>query len=168
FLIYVNVSPRQLLQYDFVDTVKKVLADYDVDAGSLVFEITENIAVYNNPAIMEKLGELKALNVKLAVDDFGTGYSSLSYLTRLPIDVLKIDKSFIENIRTAQDSSAIINGISVMARQLGLKVVAEGIETQKQLSFLKGRCNYGQGFLFSRPLPARQIEEKYFLGYQEG
>lgn len=162
FYVSVNLSPRQLLRRDFVEKVKAILRKNDMAPHLLVFEITENITVFHNKVMVERIEQLKALGVKLAVDDFGTGYSSLSYLTRLPIDVLKIDKSFIRDIRTDQDTSAIVNGILVMAADFGMLVIAEGIETEDQLEFLRGRCDYGQGYYFSRPLPSDALEEKYF------
>lgn len=168
FFISVNLSPRQLLRPDFVEKVERVLENNRMDPHLLAFEITENITIFQNQAIMERLEQLKSLGVRLAVDDFGTGYASLSYLTRLPIDVLKIDKSFTQSIKTDQDSSAIINGTLVMAAELGMTVIAEGIETKEQLGFLKGRCDYGQGYLFSRPLSAKKMEERYLVRAGEG
>lgn len=162
FYVSVNLSPRQLLRRDLVNKVGRILQENKMDPHYLVFEITENITVYHNKVMVERLQQLRALGVKLAVDDFGTGYSSLSYLTRLPVDVLKIDKSFIRDIGKEQDTSAIVNGILVMAADFGMLVIAEGIETEEQLEFLKDRCDYGQGYYFSRPLPAQALEEKYF------
>ncbi|HEU5141355.1 MAG TPA: EAL domain-containing protein [Bacillales bacterium] len=166
--ISVNLSPRQLLQSGFVNNVKRIIRKNHVDPRFLVFEITENVTIFQSQAIMKRLEQLKEIGVKLAVDDFGTGYASLNYLTKLPIDILKIDKSFIQSINMAEDSSAVINGILVMAAELGLLVVAEGIETEEQLEFLKGQCDYGQGYFFSRPLPAKKLEEKYLARAKEG
>lgn len=161
--ISVNLSPRQLLRRDFVDKVNSILRKNKMDPSYLILEITENITIYHNKIMINRLHQLKDLGVKLAVDDFGTGYSSLSYLTKLPIEVLKIDKSFINNIKTEHDTSAIVNGILVMAADFGMIVIAEGIETQEQFEFLKDRCDYGQGYLFSRPMRAVDMEEKYFF-----
>ncbi|HET7578494.1 MAG TPA: EAL domain-containing protein [Bacillales bacterium] len=162
FYMSVNLSPRQLLRHGFVEKVEEILKKNQMDPWYLVFEITENITIFHSKAMVETLHQLKTLGVKLAVDDFGTGYASLGYLMRLPIDVLKIDKSFTSRIQSEQDSSAIINGILVMAADSGMMVIAEGIETEAQHVFLKDRCDYGQGFLFSKPLPALDLEKKYF------
>ena len=160
--ISVNLSPRQLMRRDFVDKVRRILEKNNMDPNYLILEITENITIYHNKMMVDRLYKLKSLGVKLAVDDFGTGYSSLSYLTKLPIEVLKIDKSFINNIKSEHDTSPIVNGILVMAADFGMTVVAEGVETKEQFEFLKDRCDYGQGYLFSRPMRAVDMEEKYF------
>ncbi|HET7658681.1 MAG TPA: bifunctional diguanylate cyclase/phosphodiesterase [Bacillales bacterium] len=163
FYISVNLSPRQLLRRDLVNKVEAILKKNQMDPSYLILEITENVTIYHNKMMVDRLHRLKSLGLKLAVDDFGTGYSSLSYLTKLPIEVLKIDKSFINNIKTEQDTSAIVNGILVMAADFGMTVIAEGIETKEQFEYLKDRCDYGQGYWFSRPMRAVDMEGKYFL-----
>ena len=109
--------------------------------------------------VSARLGELREIGVQLSIDDFGTGYSSLAYLRTLPIDELKIDRCFLNDVETDQDSAAIVRAIIALAHSLDLTVVAEGIETVGQLSFLRAHaCQSGQGFLFSRPVPAKQFE----------
>ena len=124
----------------------------------LEIELTESTAMQNAEEAIVVLGKLKALGVRIAIDDFGTGHSSLSYLKRLPIDVLKIDRSFITGLPSNENDASITKAIITMAHSLGMKVVAEGVENEQQLMFLaENGCDEAQGFLFSRPVPAREI-----------
>lgn len=124
----------------------------------LGLEITESAIMENSAATIGVLKELKALGIELSLDDFGTGYSSLSYLKRFPIDKLKIDQSFVHDITTDPDDEAMVTAIIAMAHHLNVRVVAEGVETEAQLAFLrKHGCDEYQGFLFSRPLPADEL-----------
>ena len=149
----VNLSIRQFQCPKLVNLVKTVLEETRLDPGLLVLELTESCVMENLDATVQKLLQLKALGVKLAIDDFGTGYSSLSYLGRLPIDELKIDQSFVRQINCDRNAMLISSSIISMARGLELKVVAEGIENQDQLDFLKNAgCHVGQGFFYSKPL----------------
>jgi diguanylate cyclase (GGDEF)-like protein/PAS domain S-box-containing protein len=151
--VHVNVAARDLASVDFVPSVARALATSGLRPGQLVVELTENILMAQLAAAMNTLAALKQLGVGLSVDDFGTGYSSLSHLAVLPIDSLKIDMSFVRNLRAGSSEEAVIRAILMLARSLGKKVVAEGIETQTQLDLLRSLgCDYGQGFFLSRPL----------------
>ncbi len=154
----VNLSVRQLRRGHFVDSLVRILADTGMDPSCLELEITESMVMQHVEEVLEILRALSALGVDLSVDDFGTGYSSLSYLKRLPIDTIKIDKSFVGDITTDTDDAAIVAAIIAMAHSLHLKVVAEGVETQEQFDFLLERgCDAMQGYFFSKPLPAEEI-----------
>ncbi|AHM57623.1 putative signaling protein (plasmid) [Peptoclostridium acidaminophilum DSM 3953] len=149
----VNVSLKQFEQDDFVDTVSQILEDTGLDPQYLELEITESIPVENISKTIDMLSRLSSLGVRLSMDDFGTGYSSLGQLKKLSIDTLKIDRSFVSDINKNTDNTQIVSTIIAMANILNLHVVAEGIETDNQLSFLReNSCNMGQGYLFSRPL----------------
>lgn len=152
--ISVNVSMLQLLQDDFVDSVIETLELVDLSPECLELEITESILMESYETIAVKLKLLKAKGVKIALDDFGMGYSSLNYLGRLPLSTLKIDKSFIDTISGSVENQSLTDLIVKIGSNMGLCVVAEGVETQEQMDYLiKHRCNKMQGYLFSRPLP---------------
>lgn len=154
----VNISARQFQQAGFVETVLGVLEETGLDPRWLELEITESSIMKNADATISTLADLKMLGLRLAVDDFGTGYSSLNYLKLFPIDVLKIDRSFIGEITTDANDSAIAGAIVALAKSMKLEVIAEGVETWEQLHFLRELgCNQGQGFYFGRPLPAEAI-----------
>jgi EAL domain-containing protein (putative c-di-GMP-specific phosphodiesterase class I) len=155
----VNVSTRQLHDPSFPETVAAVLSETGLPAESLVLELTESLLVDNRDAIMEQLETLKALGLRLAVDDFGTGYSVLSYLQEFPIDVLKIDKSFVDDIHTRPDKAKLVAGIVNLSDSLEMAVVAEGIEEAGQADELRAmRSPLGQGYLFSRPVTGDAVE----------
>ena len=157
--ISVNISLRQFKQPDLIHNIKKVLQDTGLNAKYLQLEITESISMFDEERTIAILNVLKTLGVKIAIDDFGTGYSSLNYLKNFPISVLKIDKSFIENMLENPPDAAAIKFIIQMAHSLNLNVVAEGVETEEQLTFLrKNYCNDMQGFLYSKALPPHEIE----------
>jgi diguanylate cyclase (GGDEF)-like protein len=159
FTVAVNLSARQFLQQDLVDTVARILKETGVDPRSLEIEITESIAMQNADYTIVVLRDLKEMGILIAMDDFGTGYSSLSYLKKFPIDSLKIDQSFVRDITTDLNDAAIANAIIVLAHSLKLNVVAEGVETAAQEAFLKEhRCDRLQGYLFSTPIPAPLFE----------
>ncbi len=154
----VNLSGRTLSEPGLADTVGQALRATGLAPRFLELEITENVIMQNAPATVEMLAALNRMGVRLAIDDFGTGYSSLSYLKRFPIDTLKIDQSFVRDITTDSNDASIVTAIIAMGHGLGLKVIAEGVETQGQLGFLRNQgCDGIQGFLFSRPLPAAEI-----------
>jgi len=158
--VSVNLSPRQFQQKDLIAMVTSALQDCGLDPRSLELEITETAAMQNADIAAEALHELRASGVTIAMDDFGTGYSSLTYLKRFPIDTVKIDKSFVRDIETSTGDAAIVSAVIRIARILGLRVVAEGVESEEQLSFLrKKRCQEMQGYLFSRPVPADDMTE---------
>ena len=154
----VNLSPRQFQTQNFTAVVKQAIDRFDGDPGRLELEITEGMLLRHAPVTVETLETLHMLGVRMAIDDFGTGYSSLSYLRRLPIDTLKIDRTFVRDIPHDPDDSAITVAIMALAQSLKLEMIAEGVENTAQRDFLQTRgCNLMQGFLFSRPLPAEEI-----------
>ncbi|CAI8841041.1 diguanylate cyclase [Pseudomonas sp. IT-P2] len=151
----VNTSAIDFRQRHFVEGIEQVLAQTGLDPRLLELEITEGVLMQNVDATMNALGRLKALGVRLAIDDFGTGYSSLSYLRRFPIDVLKIDQSFIRGLSHDSGDAALVGAIISLGKSLNLNVIAEGVETAQQLEFLRAHhCEEGQGFYFSKALPA--------------
>jgi PAS domain S-box-containing protein/diguanylate cyclase (GGDEF)-like protein len=153
----VNLSARQFQQPDLVERVERILRETGVRPGTMELEITESVILQHSASVLDTLGRMKELGVKLHVDDFGTGYSSLSYLHRLPLDALKIDRSFVSGANGG--SLQIVRTIVAMAHALGVAVVSEGIETAELLDELRTlECEYGQGFFFCRPVPAEQIE----------
>ncbi|MDP3845813.1 MAG: EAL domain-containing protein [Pseudomonas sp.] len=155
----VNVSARQFRQADFVDLVRSALHSSGVDPSKLKLELTESLVLDNVEAVIAKMHALRALGVRFSMDDFGTGYSSLSYLKRLPLDQLKIDQSFVRDIVTDPGDAVIVKTIIGMAHNLGLEVIAEGVETEAQRSLLLDYdCRVFQGYLFSRPLPLAEFE----------
>ncbi|HVL88877.1 MAG TPA: EAL domain-containing protein [Actinomycetota bacterium] len=158
--IAVNISARQLQQPDLVEIVGEAVSAAGLSPSQLVLEITESVLLQDTDATIRLLQELKALNVQLAIDDFGTGYSSLSYLQRLPMDIIKIDKSFVHGVGGSAEDEALTRAIVKLAQTFRLKVVAEGIERQEQMDRLRQmRCHLGQGYLFSPPVPAQRFEE---------
>jgi EAL domain-containing protein (putative c-di-GMP-specific phosphodiesterase class I) len=152
-ILSVNLSPRQFQQPSIVADVAQALEGSGFPASCLKLEITEGIIMQDVEATIRTLWELKGLGLQIAVDDFGTGYSSLSYLKRLPLDVLKIDRSFVSGIGHNQEDTAIVHAIMAMAKSLNFKVTGEGIETAEQSALLgQWGCDCGQGYLFSKPL----------------
>jgi EAL domain-containing protein (putative c-di-GMP-specific phosphodiesterase class I) len=153
------VSPIQLRQKDFVRSVEKAIAVAGDGPHGLDIEITESVIMHDIEANVRKLKELRSMDVELAIDDFGTGYSSLAYIARLPVGVIKIDRAFIRNLNADADSASIVQTIISLTHSLKRKVVAEGVETQEQVQLLRLlRCDQYQGFLFSKPLPADEVE----------
>ncbi|MGF7036077.1 diguanylate cyclase (GGDEF)-like protein [Paenibacillus mucilaginosus] len=158
--ISVNLSPRQFQQRDLVTMVESILEETGLPAGCLTLEITENIAVHKEECVISKMQKLKSLGVRMAIDDFGTGYSSLSYLGRFPMDVLKIDKSFVQSILQDSKEKEIVKTVIAIAHTLNLSVTAEGVETEDQLRYLRQQgCDIGQGYLMSKPLSAEECEK---------
>jgi EAL domain-containing protein (putative c-di-GMP-specific phosphodiesterase class I) len=154
----VNISARQFGRADFCETVGTILSDTGFPPDCLELELTESLAMHHAEETVLTLKKLKALGVQVSIDDFGTGYSSLNYLKRFPVDSLKIDKSFVDGIADDPNDAAIVIAIIAMAHSMGLGVIAEGVETQEQLEFLKlHHCNEVQGFLLGRPMPSEQI-----------
>jgi diguanylate cyclase (GGDEF)-like protein/PAS domain S-box-containing protein len=156
--VSVNVSARQFRQPGFVDQVRQAIDDAGVRPESLLLEITESLVLRDAEQVWSDLRALRALGVRIAIDDFGTGYSSLSYLRQMPVDVLKIDKSFIDDILDSRHQRALVDAIVTLAHNLDLTVVAEGIEQPAQREMLElMNCPYGQGYLFSKPLWPAEI-----------
>jgi diguanylate cyclase (GGDEF)-like protein/PAS domain S-box-containing protein len=161
--IAINISPKQFLQEQLVDTIRGYLAKYEIPASCLEIEITEG-AMQDTQQTLKMLKKLKELGVFISVDDFGTGYSSLNYLKRFPIDILKIDQSFVREIGSNQKDSAITTTIIHLAHSLGLEVIAEGVEEEGQVHFLKeANCQKAQGFYFSKPKCPEELEHYVHL-----
>lgn len=163
--ISVNISAVEFRHKDFVHEVSRIVDETGILPAMLQLEITENVLMSDAKASFAILQQLKKIGLLLAVDDFGTGYSSLSYLQQFPIDVLKIDRSFLHDIAAGNGNTIIVGAVIAMGKSLGLLVVAEGVENQEQLSFLSARhCQEGQGFLFSKPVAAEQLTKLLATG----
>ena len=157
--VSVNLSSTQLEQEGFVDRFVGAMKSAGLMPEAVKLEITENTLMQDMEVIIPKLKELRRLGVRIAIDDFGTGYSSLSYLQQFPIQTLKIDRSFVCDIRADQSDASIINAIVAMARGLKLDLIAEGVENRTQLRYLHSQgCSEGQGYIFSKPVPADEIQ----------
>jgi EAL domain-containing protein (putative c-di-GMP-specific phosphodiesterase class I) len=161
--VSVNVSARQLDDQNLVENLRRTLTETGLDPSALVIEITETAIMRDADATARQLTAVKALGVSVAIDDFGTGYSSLAYLRQFPVDILKIDRSFITPISGAAgatESKALLHTLVQLGKQLGLKTLAEGIEEHEQFSHLQAEeCDSGQGFIFARPLAAGAVED---------
>jgi len=154
------MSARQFGAADLIDNIEQVLAETGLDPSYLEIELTESLFMSDVTPAVELLHRMKALGVNLSIDDFGTGYSSLSYLSRFPIDVLKIDRSFVADITEDANNAAVVTSIIALAHSLKLSVIAEGVETAEQLEYLRRHgCDEMQGFYFSQPLPAAEFEQ---------
>jgi diguanylate cyclase (GGDEF)-like protein len=162
--VEVNLSARQIDDPRIVTTVERILARTGLPPEHLTLEITESALMEDAAAALDVLRALKKIGVSLAIDDFGTGYSSLSYLQRFPLDFLKVDRSFVETLGIDAGGEEIVSAVINLAHALGLKVVAEGVETEEQLEILRSlRCDFAQGFLFARPQPAADIVASFGL-----
>lgn len=165
----VNLSVRQFEQNNLFGVVKNVLEEAGLPPEYLQLELTENMIIKNTELTLKTMKELKELGIKIAIDDFGTGYSSLGYLKNLPIDTLKIDKSFLHDITTDSDNAAITNTIIMLAQNLNLSVIAEGVETNHHVDYLSSRnCYLMQGYYFSRPLKTQDMTEQLTNNYKMG
>lgn len=165
FELRVNVSPVQLVTDGFAESVADILDEFALDRGSVCLEITENVVVQDSESSRATLAELRRTGVRLAIDDFGTGYSVLSHLKSLPVDILKIDRSFVTDLGSNPGDLAIVRAIIALADSFGLQVVAEGVETQAAATtLLRHGCHRAQGFLLSRPLPSDQMATLYRKG----
>ena len=163
--IGINLSFKQFRKPDFLAGVKRTLAEAAVDANGLQFELTESLVMHDADAVINLLEELRRIGIELAIDDFGTGYSSLNRLKRLPVSILKIDRSFVSEVTTDQGDAEIASAIIAMAHSLNLRVVAEGVETEAQLAFMRNHgCDVIQGYHVSRPLAADAFTE-FLLGW---
>ncbi|MEO8628412.1 MAG: EAL domain-containing protein [Betaproteobacteria bacterium] len=165
--VAVNLSARQFQQRNLADLILMTMADYGVHPSFLELELTESAIMHDPEASISTLERIKSSGTTISIDDFGTGYSSLSYLKRLPLDILKIDQTFVRDITTDYNDAAIVRAIIGLTRSLGVKVIAEGVEDDSQLSFLNAYgCNYGQGFLFGKPAaPAAFLQLVELRGY---
>jgi EAL domain-containing protein (putative c-di-GMP-specific phosphodiesterase class I) len=166
--VSVNISMRQFYEEDFVESVRKILKETNLDARYLDLEITESISMANINSVISTLDELKAMGISISIDDFGTGYSSLSYLKKFPINNLKIDRSFVRDISCNTENRAIVKTIISMANNLNLNVIAEGVETEEELKFLKSNgCMVVQGYLFSPPISGEEFEKTFLDQHNE-
>ncbi|MBN4055169.1 EAL domain-containing protein, partial [bacterium AH-315-K03] len=160
----VNLSSKQLVHPELINEVGKILKETGLPAKYLELEITESVIMENPEDVIGTLEQLKSMGVQLAIDDFGTGYSSLNYLRRFPIDVIKIDRSFVSDITENQVDADIVNTIIALAHIMGVKVVAEGVETALQKELLKQQsCDIMQGYYLSKPIPAAEFAERFLL-----
>jgi diguanylate cyclase (GGDEF)-like protein/PAS domain S-box-containing protein len=163
FRMAVNISGRQFWQGDLVDVIARGLANSGLPPEFLELELTESMVMGDVDQAIEKMGDLSSMGIRLSIDDFGTGYSSLSVLKKFPIHTLKIDKSFVKDVTSNPNDAAISTSILALAHNMNLNVVAEGIETREQLTFLRDRgCESGQGYYFSPPISAADVEAKCF------
>ncbi|MBF4692948.1 sensor domain-containing protein [Fusibacter ferrireducens] len=160
--VSINLSGVQILSSAFLNHIDEIFAAYDIAPKKIVFEITENVAIDDSITTIAKLEALRALHFEVALDDFGTNYSSLSYLKKLPIDYLKLDKSFVYSLGQDDKTGAITESIIYMAHRIGLKVIAEGVEKLEHMEILKKfNCDFAQGYLFSRPVSKSDFERIY-------
>ena len=151
--VSVNVSSKRLLKPHFIEFITELLKRYDIDPSLIELEITENSIIHHEDQVKEMMTTLRKQGVTFALDDFGTGFSSLSHLQKLEFDVLKIDKTFIQSVVENEKHQMITKSLLYLAQGLNMKVVAEGVETHAQLSFLKNRgCSFIQGYIFSKPV----------------
>ena len=158
--VSVNIAAPQFRRSDLLHLIGTVLADCELDPQWLVLEITESSIMKHAEQTIKTLFGLREMGIMLAIDDFGTGYSSLSYLKRFPVNKLKIDQSFVRDIGVDLNDAAIVSAIVAMSKQLGLKTIAEGVETEEQLQFLaRLECDEYQGHLYSKPVPAADLEK---------
>ena len=156
----VNISAKQLLKSDFIECVLRALSLNGANPALLSLELTESMLVENLEDVIEKMGELRRHGLHLSLDDFGTGYSSLTYLKRLPLNELKIDRSFVCDMLLNLRGRAVVETIIHLSSGLGIGVMAEGVETEEQRAFLAERgCHNYQGFLVSRPIPAEEFKQ---------
>jgi EAL domain-containing protein (putative c-di-GMP-specific phosphodiesterase class I) len=157
--VSVNLSSKQFIQSDLIQRVTQIIEETKINPEGLKLEITESAVMDNVETATEMLKKLRALGIKLSIDDFGTGYSSLSYLHRFPIDTLKVDRSFVVNMSEDGENVEIVRTIVSLAQNLGMNVIAEGVETKEQLAALrKLGCENGQGYFFSKPVNATAAE----------
>jgi len=156
--VAVNLSAKQFQKADLIEIIAEILRETGLDPEYLTIEITESVAMQNLERMLPNMLKLADRGVTISIDNFGTGYSSLNYLKKLPVQKLKIDKSFIRDITTAPEDGAIVGAMIAMARKLSMKVIAEGVETEEQLEYLRSSgCHEMQGYLFSKPLPAEEF-----------
>ncbi|TCS39429.1 diguanylate cyclase/phosphodiesterase with PAS/PAC sensor(s) [Paucimonas lemoignei] len=166
FHVAVNLSPLQFRDPGFLEMVREIFAQYDVQPGCIEMEITERLLMDETESSTSILNALKDMGVLISIDDFGAGYSAISYLRHFPVDILKIDQSLIQHLPSRREDMAITTGIINLAHNLGIKVIAEGVESNEQLDFLKNQdCNAAQGYLFHRPVSAANLDKLMRHGY---
>ena len=157
--VAINISAAQLYQSEFADSVLEAITRTGAPPGKVVLELTESILLGDVDGAIDVMQRLRARGIRFSIDDFGTGYSSLAYLQSLPINELKIDRSFVRNLPASEGNLAIVRAVVALASALGVKVIAEGVETEDERNALAGNgCRFFQGYLFARPLPADEFE----------
>ena len=162
FKVAVNISAQTFTSMPFIENLKGLIKKYDIDPGNIELEVTEHTIIKNIEESYDIMNGIKGLGFMMALDDFGTRYSSLNYLSRLPFDILKVDKSYVDNLLKESNDVTIVKQIITLAKAIGLATVAEGIETAEQEKvLLEAGCDYGQGYHFSKPQGFEQIVEKY-------
>ncbi len=162
YKVNVNLSVVQLLQNDIVEKVRKVLQETRVNPKNLTLEVTESLAINDMERMKMILSQLKSLGVRVALDDFGTGYSSLNHIREMPIDIIKIDRCFIEHVAEDEFSDAFVKMVSELAKTLGMSICTEGVENPAQYAIIKGmNIRMIQGYYFSKPLKLADFEAKY-------
>jgi EAL domain-containing protein (putative c-di-GMP-specific phosphodiesterase class I) len=160
----INLSAQDIRNPNLLKDIDHILAETGLDGKFITVEITEGMLITDMNQTIDLLTEIKARNIQVSIDDFGTGYSSLNYIHRLPADYLKIDCSFVNQIQETERNYQVVRTIITLSNQLGLAVIAEGIETSAQLDILRDlECEFGQGYLFSKPLSVQEIEAKFIL-----
>ena len=158
-VLAINISAVQFKDAEFVETVKQQINNHGINPANLKLELTESVALENLELVVAKMNKLKEIGVSLSMDDFGTGYSSLSYLKKLPFDQVKIDRQFISNVATDSSDAVMVKTIIELAKNFRMAVIAEGVETDLQLAYLKQYgCNLYQGYFFSKPIPIKEFE----------
>ncbi|HEY5525842.1 MAG TPA: EAL domain-containing protein, partial [Clostridium sp.] len=156
----INISGKRVTSKGFINEIRELLSETKVNCVEIQLEVTETALMEDLDASMKVLNEVKDMKIKIALDDFGTGYSSLTYLKKLPIDVVKLDREFIRNISKIGEDQVIVEYAINLIHRLKMEIVAEGIETKEQLEFLKkNNCDYGQGYLFSKPISREEFEK---------
>ncbi|WP_456374276.1 EAL domain-containing protein, partial [Thiolapillus sp.] len=162
-----NFSPKQMSSFDLVRKIEQIVRSADFDLKLLDFEITENLLLSSDPLVGQILSQIQGMGIEVTIDDFGTGYSAMSYLTRFPFDRLKIDRSFVSKLSRDEGASAITSAIITMAHDLGMAVVAEGVETREQYEILLSQgCDEIQGYYLAQPMSAQELQ--HFLQASQG
>ena len=158
----INLSAQDLCKANLTQEIDEILINTGLSGDSIILEITESLLIKDVEQIIDLLMQLTVKQIQISIDDFGTGYSSLSYLHRLPVHSLKVDRSFVSQMEPKNRNYKVVSTIITLGQQLGLNIIAEGIETQQQLQLLlQLGCQFGQGYLFSHPLSAKDIEVRY-------
>lgn len=158
FKVAINVSPQQFKNPDFLNLITRLASLYDVPPEAIELELTEGLLMEQTEHSIESISEISKRGFSVSIDDFGTGYSSLAYLRKFPLDILKIDQSFVADLPSSPDAISLCNAIINLAHSLKLSVIAEGVETKEQLLFLQSQgCEVAQGYFISRPLPEREF-----------
>jgi EAL domain-containing protein (putative c-di-GMP-specific phosphodiesterase class I) len=166
-MMSINLSGRQFDQTNLAEQVEAALSEFQIDPRSIKLEITESMVMQDTQSAIDQMLRLKALNLKLGIDDFGTGYSSLSYMQRFPVDTLKIDRSFVNEMQDSPSGLAIVRTIITLAHELGMDAIAEGIETEFELKALQNlQCEFAQGFLLSKPLSSSDATKLLTLQFE--